>query len=262
MTASPAPIAAPPAKATTRSGWSLVRAILGLRTRTRIGPATYIERDTKPLASALAAGSTKLYDVDFDNAPPMRIRVSSSRPYPDLTGPASFEPYLILAEQVTPGQRVLDTTCGSGAGAAWLAHRVGPSGGVVALDPDHEFIRFARRRYRADHLGYELGSTETLAGELDHSFHAVIIRALPSPHLPLDPKALAECWRVTARAGILAVLLPPGDESRPESLTSIESAKLLKALPAPARPSRLERHAPVARDLAALLLRRPPQNKQ
>lgn len=263
----------PTPRTTSRSGWSMVRAILGLRTRTRIGPATYIERDTKPLASALASGATKLYDVEFEGAPPMRIRVSTSRPYPDLTGPASFEPYLILTDQITPGQRVLDASCGSGAGAAWLAHRVGPSGGVVALDTDHEFIRFARRRYRADHLGFELGSTEALAGELDGSFHAVILHAAPPPHLPLEPKALAECWRVTAPAGLLAVLLPPGEASLHTSSTSIEASKLIQTLirqsvPVQTTPSqttpgqsapgtRLERHSPVGHDLAALIVHKP-----
>ncbi len=230
--------------------WSLARRVLGLRRRTRVGPAVYVERDATSLSVCLAAGKTKLYDVHFDHAPPVRIRVSAARPYPDLTGPQSFEPYLVLADQITPGMRVLDARGASGAGAAWLAERVGPSGAIVALDTDHEFIRFARRRYRADHLAFELGATDSLGGELDGSFNAVVNFATET----IEPAALSEWWRIIAPGGILALLLPAGDESQPGSTLSERTARDLRTLPGPYR---LERHAPAGLELAALILRKP-----
>ena len=55
-----------------------------------------------------------------------------------------------------------------------LAARVGPSGAVVALDPDHESIRYARRRYTDSNIAWEIGGIGSLEGELDGSFDVVI----------------------------------------------------------------------------------------
>jgi SAM-dependent methyltransferase len=118
------------------------------------------------------------YEVRFPDADqrkrPLRIRATPTRIYDDLTPDPRVELIRTLDDVVTPGQRVLELGCGTGAGSRHLAHLVGPSGGVVSLDRDGESVRFARQRYPADQLGFELGWTETLSGELDAAFDAVV----------------------------------------------------------------------------------------
>ncbi len=226
------------------------RALLGLRRKQRVGPATYIERDARELDQCLEQGTPKVYDVVFRDAPAMRVRITPDRPYPDVTGPGPFLSYRILADQVKPGMRVLDARCRSGMGAAWLADRVSNVGSVVALDADHEFIRFARRRHAADHLAFEIGGRKALAGELDGSFDAVVV----STHEAFEVEDLEEWWRLVAAGGFLSMLLQPGPPSEPDSDDARRIASMLRALPGPYR---LESHTVSSPMLGALLLRRP-----
>ena len=122
-----------------------------------------------------------------------------------------------MRDVVRPGQRVLDLGCGTGAGSAQLASAVGPSGGVVAINRDGESIRFARQRYRADHLAFELGWLDTLSGELDGAFDVVVAVDLfrDAPDDPGKSRAVSELWRVVRRGGW--VLLVCSDPSEIES---------------------------------------------
>lgn len=104
----------------------------------------------------------------------LRIRATPTRIYDDLTPDPRAELVRKLNGVVRPGDRVLELGCGTGAGSRHLAYLVGPSGGVVALDRDGESIRFARQRYPSATIGFELGWVETLSGELDDAFDAMV----------------------------------------------------------------------------------------
>jgi SAM-dependent methyltransferase len=228
------PVATLPPRPTTLAV-DVARAVFGLHRRVRVGSVLYTERNSRSLERTLSEGGFKAYDVNFENAPAMRIRASISRPYPDLTGPEAVEPYHLLISHVLPGERVLDARCGSGYGAAVLADLVGPAGAVIAMDTDPEFIRYAKRRYPADHVGFELGKVDTLFGELDGSFDTTLLRldasAVPTtsadPTLevgmerakdePSELSILPELLRVTAPRGKLILLLKIPSDSFPSS---------------------------------------------
>ncbi|MEN0020569.1 MAG: methyltransferase domain-containing protein, partial [Planctomycetota bacterium] len=176
----------------------------------------FIERDTRPVG----AGLSKSYDVVFDAAPAMRVTLTLERPYADIVGRGAFEFYEAIASAVRPGARLLDAKCSTGFGAWTLAKLVGASGAVVAIDTDHECVRFARRRYgrsggasdgpsegRELNLGIELGSPEpgksALAGELDGSFDAVV--AVDAVSMASGEATTRELWRVVAPGGWLLV---------------------------------------------------------
>lgn len=139
----------------------------------------YRERRPRPIRPAFGADdAAREFEVRFPDSDarkrPFRIRASATRIYDDLTPDPRAELVRALDAIVKPGDRVLDLGCGTGAGSRHLAYLVGPSGGVVALDRDGESIRFARQRYPADQLGFELGWVETLSGELDNAFDAIV----------------------------------------------------------------------------------------
>ncbi len=214
----------PPAPRRRAPAWlnRLWRGLLGHSKTVRVPGVTFTPRSRRSLLAGLAARAEVEYDATFGSRPPMRIRCSVDRPYVDLLGPTALDAYRPAEALVRPGDRVLDARCRTGAGAARLADLVGPSGGVVALDPDGESIRFARRRYLSDHVSFERGGVEALAGELDGGFDAVIcIGALPADQ---PERALAELWRVVAPDGVLHVA-----EGSPSALRPGLSAEGLRS---------------------------------
>lgn len=144
----------------------------------------------------------------------MRIRFTHRRRFADLGHDPRVRFVRSLRGIVRPGDRVLDLGCGTGAGSAELAYGVGPSGGVVAINRDGESIRYARQRYRANHLAYELGWLDTLSGELDGAFHAAIAVDLfrDAKDDPGRTRAIAELWRVVCEGGtVLVICSDPGE---------------------------------------------------
>jgi len=152
-------------------GTSGTRVVDGVRYRERR------QRAIKGLLGAAEEGARE-FEVRFPTgdrrARPMRIRATRARIYDDLSPDPRAELVRRLDETVRPGDRVLELGSGTGASAQHLAYLAGPSGGVVALDRDGESIRFARQRYTDKQIGYELGWIETLSGELDSAFDAVV----------------------------------------------------------------------------------------
>ncbi len=138
----------------------------------------------------------------------MEIRYTPARVFADL----GHDPRLGFLDQIRshikPGDRVLELGCGTGPASAQLADLVGPSGGVVAMTRDGPSIRFARQRYRQDHLAFELGWLETLAGELDAGFDAIVAVDLfrDAPDDPSKSRAIAELWRLVSEGGPIVLI--------------------------------------------------------
>ncbi|MBK7405589.1 MAG: class I SAM-dependent methyltransferase [Phycisphaerales bacterium] len=223
----------------------------------------YTERTTEPLHRALGdrGPGFKDYDALFPEAAPLRIRCTASRPYADIVGPAILAPYRQSDPIIRPGMRVLDARCSTGYGAAHLAQQVGPSGAVVALDPDHESIRFARRRYPYGNVSFEIGGPDSVSGEFEGAFDAIVAVELLQD-AEQAARTLAGLWRVLAPGGpmLLVQPLPVTGARAPEAgaagpwrLSAPELRNLLHGLhPEP----RIEPTETV--ELAALIARQPP----
>lgn len=196
----------------------------------------YRERRAEPLRRALSERGRgfKEYDVQFASGERMRIRAARDRFYPDLIA-LRMPPLGRLIEQlVRPGMRVALLDAGTGQAGAWAALCAGTAGAVVALERDGESVRFARRRYPASNISYEIGDLNELRGELDGAFSGVIaLRAA---------ERAPDAWRVVGPGGWLLT----GDEG---------ASALRKAIPG-AGPlgSAVERPAPALR---LVLFRRP-----
>lgn len=193
----------------------LLRAAIGVRQWRVIAGVRYTEVTTEPLARALSERGSggKEYALSFPGGRRMRIRVTPTRPYADLSGPAFLPLYAAAEPFLRPGMRVLAIRSGTGYVAEWLSHRVGPSGAVVALDDDNESIRYARWRYPLSNVAFETGGAETLAGESDGAFDAAMLA-----HALRDgedaAKIIADVWRVVAPGGWLLVTAPRGVPTR------------------------------------------------
>lgn len=206
----------------------------------------YRERrpETLPRALSRHARTLRVYRVQFPHGEPMRIRATHRRLYDDLAaldlGPGRLTLYQMCDELLRPGMRVLDLAAGTGGPAAWIARRVGPSGAVVALERDSESVRFARRRYAPpglnQHVAFEIGHLDALAGELDASFDAAF--AVHAVRTGDDAETvMRELLRLVAPGGWIlaaapATVPPPtpgaGDDAiEPRTLRPDELAQLL-----------------------------------
>ena len=71
-----------------------------------------------------------------------------------------------LNARLTPGMRVLDVGCGTGAITAGVARAVGPAGLVVGIDRDESLLEIARREHAAAvNLSFEQGNAADLGYE-------------------------------------------------------------------------------------------------
>jgi SAM-dependent methyltransferase len=217
---------------TVRFGW--LRSVLGLRRSFTVGGVKYKELTSEPLSRALSrrGSRSKDYAVSFPGGRRMRITVTPARAYEDLNGAALLDEYRLAAPFIRPGMRVVALRSGSGYAASWLAEMVGPSGAVVALDPDNEVIRYARWRYRLANVSFEVGDHTALTGEIDGAFDAALaVRALREGE---DTGGVfGELWRVIAPGGSLIAIAPsipdPADTAR-----ALSTDELIAALIAPA----------------------------
>ncbi len=182
----------------------------------------YRERNTTSLRRALSAtgSGVKEYDVSFPHRggamqgtqypmrESLRIRYTHKRIFSDLGHDPRLRFIGLIEQHIRPGDRVLEIGCGTGGGSDRLARLVGPSGAVVAIHRDGESIRFARQRYRHNHLGFEIGWLETLEGELDGSFDAVVAVDLfrDAPDEPSKSRAIGLVWRLVREGGVVVVI--------------------------------------------------------
>lgn len=222
------------ARAADRLGRRL-RRLLGLRQSFTVEGVRYREVTTEPLRRALGRKGTGLkeYDVRFPDGATMRIRATNARHYADLVGDRHLELYQLAEPVLTPGSRVLALRSGTGRVGAWLSGRVGPSGAVVALDPDEESIAYAKHRYAVPNVAYEVGGVEAVAGEVDGAFDGVLaIGAVRRG--PDELGQVRELWRLVAPAGWLVLAAPSPDDQEqtdpdPFGASAEELVALLKA---------------------------------
>jgi SAM-dependent methyltransferase len=125
---------------------------------------------------------------------------------------AAREEYVRLLG-VSPGERVLDVGCGTGAATRTLAQRVAPNGRVTGVDPSGALLKITRDLVEKTGLG---GLIELREGDCralpfpDASFDAVLAATVLS-HIPDSERALAEMVRVTRPGGRVAVFDVDGD---------------------------------------------------
>jgi SAM-dependent methyltransferase len=190
-----------------------IRHALGLRQTYLVSGHRYREVSTEPMRHALSrkGAGHKDYDVTFPDGGTMRIRATARRIYADLVRPDHrLHPSLRRIEtRLLPGMRVLILQAGTGHAGAWAASLVASSGAVVALDRDAESIAFAQKRYRLANSSFEVGGPDSLAGETDGAFGAVL--AADAIADDEDEQAtLAELWRVVAPGGFILLAGEPG----------------------------------------------------
>jgi SAM-dependent methyltransferase len=191
-----------------------VRHALGLRQWFVVEGVRYREVASESMRRALSRKGTgsKEYEVVFPDGTSMQIHASTDRIFADLIGLARFAVYSRSERLLLPGMRVLLLPGGTGYAGNWAATRVAPSGAVVSLEPDEESVLYARRRYRAPNVSFEIGGVPELTGETDGAFDAVLA-AVPDDE-PGRDKTLTELWRVVSPGGWLLALAhggPSGD---------------------------------------------------
>ncbi|MEQ8317486.1 MAG: class I SAM-dependent methyltransferase [Phycisphaerales bacterium] len=186
-----------------------------LRTRkvVTVEGVRYEELDAVPLRRALARGMGKRYRVRFPDRAKMVLEVSGARPIADLLGETDLGEFTLIDPLMRPGDRVLLLHAGTGHGAAWLSERLGPTGALVALEPDATSVRYARHRYHPANTSLEVcdlhsptNAPPALAGELDGAFDGIVHRRLPGDGPQRDAQ-LRECWRLLSPGGVMTVLL-------------------------------------------------------
>ncbi|HSE93563.1 MAG TPA: methyltransferase domain-containing protein, partial [Methylomirabilota bacterium] len=114
---------------------------------------------------------------------------------------------------VTPGSRVLDVGCGSGAVTRDVARRVRPAGRVVGLDPGPGFLAIAaelvEREGLADVVELRLGDARALPFA-DAEFD-VALAVTTLAHVPDGERALPELVRVVRPGGRVGIFDLDGD---------------------------------------------------
>lgn len=205
--------------------WRWLGGLLRTRRVITVQGVRYEELDAVPLRRALSRGMGKRYRVRFPDRAKMVLEVSGTRPIADLLGAQDLGEFTLIDPLMRPGDRVLLLHAGTGHGVAWLSDRLGPTGALVALEPDAASVRYARHRYRPANTSLEVcdlyppaNGTESgtgsgpgsgpaaLAGELDGAFDCVVHRRLPGEGPQRDAQ-LAECWRLLSPGGAMVVLL-------------------------------------------------------
>ena len=178
-------------------------ALFGITRTITVDGVRYRERNRVTLDRALGPRGKggKVYEVRFPTGRPMTINATETRRYADLMTVPSLAAISRARRFVRPGERALVLGSGTGAIAELVARWTGPHGGVVALEHDHESVRFARRRYAPPSTSLERGGTELLAGEMAGAFEVIIADQSYLFACEQPARAWEEIWRVLSPAG-------------------------------------------------------------
>lgn len=211
------------ATAQRRSWWrpSPLRRLFGVPASFVVDGVRYRELTREPLTKALAPRGRgyKDYLVRFPDGRETTIRCTRSRQFADLTGPRLIPQYQLAEPWIRPGQRLVALRTGTGYAAAWLAQRVGPSGAVVALEPDEAAVHYAEARYRGGPVAFEPGGIAELTGETDGAFDAAF--AVEALHVEDDPvRVLSELFRLVQADGWMLVTAPTPARRRQPALSA------------------------------------------
>lgn len=124
------------------------------------------------------------------------------------------------------GARVLDVGCGTGRLARWIAEQLGPTGGVVGIDPLEHRISIARSHAGA--VRFEIGQAEDLGVFEDSSFDAVCLSSVL--HWVADKaSALSEIRRVLRPGGRVAISTLPQELSHAGTVALVLQPLLQRA---------------------------------
>lgn len=183
-------------------------ALLGLTRTISVDGVRYRERSKASLERALGprGKGSKAYEVRFPTGRPMTINATETRRYADLMPVPTLISLRRAKRFVRPGARVLILGSGTGALPHLAASWTGPHGAVVALEHDHESVRFARRRYAPTSTSLERGGPEQLAGEMDGSFDTVFVDQQWIHTCEHTAHAWSEIWRTLAPDGRVVYL--------------------------------------------------------
>ena len=200
----------------------------GVKRTTQGVGVVYRERSGESLARALGKNGRgyKVFEAVFADGSRQVIRATATRVYADLARPARLARYQRLEGLVRPGMRVLEIGCSTGYGTAWLAGRVGVSGAVVAVDDDEEAVRFAAKRYPLATVSFEVRREDSLSGEVDGAFGAVVwLGSGPTPTPSIHATVL---WRIIAPGGWMVLTLPESGGERDAFAASLRGLQAVE----------------------------------
>ena len=109
----------------------------------------FMATEEKDVHTVTAASTAQKQALVYDRV--VRDHVKQDRPYS----------HLIDLITIAEGSIVLDIGCGTGYLSSFLAERVGPSGHVIAVDPDRERIRVAKANVKVANITFLVADGET-----------------------------------------------------------------------------------------------------
>lgn len=138
--------------------------------------------------------------------------------YDRYLGPAMFEPWaevlLDLAEPAS-GERVLDLACGTGIVTRKLAHRLGASGQILAMDINPDMLAVARGLALPPGPAVNWRQGDACAIDApDHGFDLLLCQQ-GYQFFPDRPKAASEIRRVIKEGGRVVVAVWEGLDRHP-----------------------------------------------
>ena len=207
------------------------RAVFGITRTITVDGVKYRERSRVSLERSLGprGKGSKAYEVRFPAGRAMTINATETRRYADLMTVPTLSALTSVRRHIRPGERVLVLGAGTGAIPDLVARWTGPNGGVVALEHDHESVRFARRRYAPPSTSLERGGPELLAGELSGAFDSVIVDQGYLFACESASKAWDEIWRVVAETG--KVIHAGGNGDHPASAPRVPADAAMRCEP-------------------------------
>jgi SAM-dependent methyltransferase len=114
---------------------------------------------------------------------------------------------MIASLRLSADSRVLEAGCGPGTALEDLVEVIGPTGGIIGIDPTRAFVSAAEDRARAAgiaHARYAVGDIRHI-GEPDASVDAAFCDKILVHVSPID-MAIGEMARVTRRGGRVGVI--------------------------------------------------------